>query len=147
MYRIKFHFCKVFELIILNWYSDDLTLCDFKENISTDMCTMVLKETVSYYVNNVCSVFCTFRDVSKAFDRIVYCQLFRLLIKRGIPSVKRFKRLLCNANQRTRLAWNDVYSTMFSVLSQRGWGCQPHYVLLLHTHTHYIHRHTYINFL
>ena len=114
-------FGKVFDLIILNRYSDDLTSCDlqfgFKENRSTDMCTMVLKESVSYYVNNGSSVFCTFLDASKAFDRVAYCQLFRLLIKRGIPAV--IMRFLCNmyVNQRTRLVWNGVYSAMFSVFN------------------------------
>jgi len=88
----------VFDLIILNRYSADLTSCDlqfgFKENRSTDMCTMVLNESVSYYVNNGSSVFCTFLDASKAFDRVAYCQLFCLLIKRGIPAV--IIRFLCN---------------------------------------------------
>jgi len=50
----------VLDLIILNRYSGDLTSCDlqfgFKENRSTDMCTMVLKQSVSYYVNNGSSV-------------------------------------------------------------------------------------------
>ena len=83
----------MFDLIILNRYSDDLTSCDlqfgFKENRSTDMRTMLLKESVSYYVNNGSSVFCTFLDASKAFGRVTYCHIviFRLLIKRGLPAV------------------------------------------------------------
>ena len=111
----------MFDLIILNRYFDDLTICDlqfgFKENRSTDMCTMVLKESISCYVNNGSSVFCTFLDASKSFDRVAYCQLFRLLIKRGIPAV--IIRFLCNmyVNQRTRLVWNSVYSAMFSVFN------------------------------
>ena len=32
----------------------------FKRNRSTNMCTMVLKETVSYYIKNQSSVLCTF---------------------------------------------------------------------------------------
>ena len=75
----------MFDLIILNRYFDDLTSCDLqfgsKENRSTDVCTMVLRESVSYYVNNGSSVFCTFLDASKAFDRVAYCQLFRLLMR------------------------------------------------------------------
>jgi len=30
--------------------------------------------------------FCTFLDASKAFDRVNYCKLFRLLIKRDLPA-------------------------------------------------------------
>jgi len=128
----------VFDLIILNRYSDDLTSCDlqfgFKENRSTDMRTMLLKESVSYYVNNGSSVFCTFLDASKAFDRVAYCQLFRLLIKRGLPAV--IIRFMSNmyVDQKTRLVWNGVYSAMFSVSNgvKQGGGCQSHYVLSLH---------------
>jgi hypothetical protein len=47
---------------------------------------MILKETISYYVSKRCSVFCTFLDASKAFDRVNYCQHFHLLIKHGLPA-------------------------------------------------------------
>jgi len=46
---------------------------------------MILKETMSYYVNNNSMVFYTFLDATKAFDRIHYCKLFRLLSDRGLP--------------------------------------------------------------
>jgi hypothetical protein len=48
---------------------------------------MILKETIAYYVRNQSSVFCTFLDASKAFDRVHYSKLFRLLFKRKLPSV------------------------------------------------------------
>jgi len=32
-------------------------------------------------------LYCTFLDASKAFDRVAYCQMFRLLIKRRLPPV------------------------------------------------------------
>ena len=101
----------MFDLIILDRYSNNLTSCDlqigFKQNKSTDM-FMMLKESVSHYVNNGSSVFCTYLDASKAFDRVAYCQLFCLLIKRGMPAV--IIRFLCNmyVNQMTRLVWNGV---------------------------------------
>jgi len=50
------------------------------------MCTMVLKETVAYYLNKRSPVFCTFLDASKAFDRVNYCKSFRLLNKRDLPA-------------------------------------------------------------
>ena len=50
------------------------------------MCTMVLKETIDYYMSNQFSVYCTFLDASKAFDRVNYSNLFRLLIRRGLPA-------------------------------------------------------------
>jgi len=39
----------------------------------------------AYYVQNQNSVFCTFLDSTKAFDRVNYCKLFKLLVKRELP--------------------------------------------------------------
>jgi len=41
-----------------------------------------MKESIAYYVNNGSSVYCTFPDDSKVFDRVEYSKLFRLLLKR-----------------------------------------------------------------
>jgi len=71
---------KLFDLILLSRYYDRLCSCDlqfgFKSKRSTDMCTMVLKESIAYYVNNGSAVYCTFLDASKAFDRVEYSKLF-----------------------------------------------------------------------
>lgn len=83
-------FGKIFDNIILQRYQSQLASCElqfgFKRNSSTNLCSMVLKETLSYYVNNQTPVFCTFLDASKAFDRVHYCKLFQLLIKRKLPA-------------------------------------------------------------
>ena len=80
-------FCKVFDNVILAKFHDKLCTSDlqfgFKPKSSTNMCIMLHKETISYYVKNQSSVFCTFLDASKAFDRVHFCKLFRLLVKRG----------------------------------------------------------------
>jgi len=55
------------------------------ENSSTNVCTMLLKETDAYYFNKGSSVLCTFLDASKAFDRVNYCNMFRFLIERDLP--------------------------------------------------------------
>jgi hypothetical protein len=57
-------------------YQRQLASCElqlgFKRKSSTNLYSnyMVLKETLSYYVNHQTSVFCTFLDASKAFDKI-----------------------------------------------------------------------------
>jgi len=68
---------------------------------------------MSYYVANDSMVFCTFLDATKAFDRISYCKLFRLLSDRDIPPC--IIRILlvfymCNF---VRIAWNGALSEYF----------------------------------
>ena len=114
-------FNKLFDLILLSRYYCELCSCDlqfgFKPKRSTDMCTMILKESISYYINNNSHVYCTFLDASKAFDRVEYSKLFRLLMKRKLPAV--VLRLLCTMYviHGTRVQWNGVYSEVFEVLN------------------------------
>ena len=79
------------------------------------MCTMVLKESISYYVNNGSSVYCTFLDASKAFDRVEYCKLFRELAHRKLPPI--IIRLLLNMyiGHVICVEWNGIRSVPFSV--------------------------------
>jgi len=48
----------------------------FKPKSSTNMCTMVLKETLLYNISNQSLVHCEFLDASMAFDRVQYCKHF-----------------------------------------------------------------------
>ena len=54
---------------------------------STNIRTMVPKEAMAYYVNNGSSVFCTLLDAIKAFDRVEYVKIFKLLLDRKLPPV------------------------------------------------------------
>ena len=65
---------------------------------------MVLKEAIAYYVNNGSTVYCTMLDATKAFDRVEYCKLFRLLASRDLSSA--WLRVMVNiyTNSRTRIA-------------------------------------------
>ena len=49
------------------------------------MRTMVMKQVISFHVNNGIQVACTFLDATKAFDRFEYCNLFSLLLARQLP--------------------------------------------------------------
>lgn len=114
-------FGKILDLIILRRYSENLASCDlqfgFKPKRSTTMCSMILKEVISFYVNNNSSVNCVFLDASKAFDRVEYGKLFQLLLDRNLPSP--ILRLLLNmyTDQQVRVLWNGVFSLPFSVLN------------------------------
>ena len=63
----------------------------FKQNMSTTHCTYVMMETISHYNANCSNVYALMLDASKAFDRVNYCELFRVLLKRQVsPLVLRF---------------------------------------------------------
>ena len=82
---------------------------------STNMCTMVLKETLSYYNSNQSSVYFTFLDASMAFDRVQYCKLFRLLIRRGLPAcIVKILAVLYTSSQ-VRVLWAGFVSDYFPV--------------------------------
>ncbi len=51
------------------------------------LCTNVCKETVNHYNFNKSIVFVLFLDVTKAFDRVRYCKLFKELINRNVSPV------------------------------------------------------------
>ena len=79
------------------------------------MCTCMVQETVSYFVHEKSNVYGLLLDASKAFDRVNYVKLFRIMLEKGVCP------LICNllldmyVNQRIRLRWNDVYSDFFTV--------------------------------
>jgi len=73
---------------VLDKYSDLLVTSDlqlgFNARRSTNMCSMVLKETISYYVNSQSTLYCTLLDAKKAFGRVEYSRLFRIASFLGI---------------------------------------------------------------
>ena len=112
-------FLKILDHVILMRYHSKLMSSDlqlgFKAKCSTNLCSVILKETMSYYVNNNSRpmVFCTFLDATKAFDRIRYCKLFRLLSDRGIPPC--IIRILLGfyTHNLVRVVWNGILSDYF----------------------------------
>ena len=112
-------FGKIVDLIVLNRYADKLCTSQlqfgFKAKRSTSMCTMLMKESIAYYINNDSSVYCTLLDATKAFDRVQYCKMFRLLLEKGLPPI--CIRLIMNmyTNHSARIAWNGICSPPFSV--------------------------------
>ena len=86
---------KIFDMILLKKHNTNLSTSNnqfgFKENMSTNMCTFVLNETVAYYVKNGSPVYTLFLDASKAFDRLHFVKLFEKLIDKGMcPITVRF---------------------------------------------------------
>ena len=52
----------------------------FKENHSTTMCTVILKEVIQNYIEGHSNVYCCLLDASKAFDKVHYRKLFTTCI-------------------------------------------------------------------
>ena len=110
---------KLLDLIVLSKEEQNLITNDlqfgFKSGASTTMCTTMVRETISYYVNRGSNVYSLVLDATKAFDRVNYCKLFRILLSRNIcPFIC---RLLLNMyiNQKLRVRWGNAYSDEFTV--------------------------------
>ena len=57
----------------------------FKSGHSTDLCIYALSEFIEYFKSRSTSVYVSFLDASKAFDKISHWTLFRKLIDRDMP--------------------------------------------------------------
>jgi uncharacterized protein YerC len=101
--------CKVFDHIILDKHKNSLCSSGlqhgFKKKHSTVTCSFVLQEVIEYYRLNGSTVYNVFLDASRAFDRVHYTKLFKLLLKRNVcPLVIRFL-IVMYTNQSIRVRW------------------------------------------
>ena len=112
-------FSKIFDQVVIDKCKRSLKTSNlqfgFKKNSSTDACTFIVQETVSFYNNNNNNVFCTMIDASKAFDRLAFCSLFKKLIERKFCSLIIRLLLFMYLNQSLSVRWNSTYSSSFSV--------------------------------
>ena len=104
---IKINHCNIFQT------SDNQF--GFKENLSTNMSTFALNETISHYTKNDSPVYALFLDASKAFDRLNYVKLFNKLCNKNMCPIT--LRLLLNMylNKKNQVKWNDKLSQPFNV--------------------------------
>ena len=106
-------FGKVFDVVFYNRYFANLCTSDyqygFKKRHSTNHCTFVVKEVISYGSD---VFFCTL-DMLKAFDKINLVVLFKKLISRDIPL--HMIRLLFDLYYMLSLSvlWNGCLSKRF----------------------------------
>ena len=110
-------FGKVFDVVFYNRYFANLCTSDyqygFKKRHSTNHCTFVVKEVISYYCNNGTDVFSCALDMQKAFDKVNLIVLFKKLISRDIPL--HMIRLLFDLYYMLSLSvlWNGCMSKQF----------------------------------
>ena len=94
--------------------TDDLQF-GFKENTSTITCTQLLIETVEYYNSNNTDCFMLLLDASKAFDRIEYVRLFKLLRDRNMCPIVLRLIITMYISQKMQVRWGEIVSSQFSV--------------------------------
>ncbi len=112
---------KVLDWIMLLKESTSLGSSDlqfgFKQGVSTTQCNFVMLETISHYNYNRSNVNVLLLDATKAFDRVHYCKVFKLLIDKGMPPL--IIRLLIfmynNKKQKLQVKWGTHPSPMFEV--------------------------------
>ena len=110
---------KLLDHIILEKEAKNLMTNDlqfsFKPGLSTTMCSTMVRETISYFVNRNTNVYGLVLDATKAFDRLNYCKLFRVLLSRNVNPL--ICRLLLNMyiDQKLRVKWENTLSDSFTV--------------------------------
>jgi hypothetical protein len=106
---------KLFDIVILMRNTEALVTSDmqfaFKPKLGTTMCTLIIKEIVTYYMQNDATVAGCVLDATKAFDRVRFDRLFQLLVKRNMNDLRALKDLYLR--QCTRTMWNGHYSDYF----------------------------------
>jgi Reverse transcriptase (RNA-dependent DNA polymerase) len=106
---LRYVSCKLFDNAILHIFHDKLCSSElqfsFKSKNSTNICTMVLEETISYYIKHQSSVYCTFLDASKAFNHLSYSKLFRLLVIGGLLACVTGVLINLYAGNDVRILW------------------------------------------
>ena len=111
--------CKLLDMFMLKRESSNLSTSHlqfgFKEKLSSSMATAIVTETIDYYQAKGGSVYALALDATKAFDRVEYCELFRVLMKRGFNPL--YTRLLLQmyVNQSIRVKFNGTHSDYFNV--------------------------------
>ena len=110
---------KVFEHVLKSQFSEFLQTSTlqfgFKKKSSTVHAIYCLKQTVSYYINNKSSVYCSFLDASKAFDRLVHSGLFLKMIERKVPLAFLNVIMFWHDGLSCQVKWDNHFSDWFFI--------------------------------
>lgn len=110
---------KLFDLIVMNKEAESLSTSSFqfgfKKGSSTTQCTYTLIETINHYKYNRSNVHLVLLDASKAFDRVNYTKLFRLLLSRDISPLVLRMLIQLYTKQELSVRWNQASSCPFKV--------------------------------
>ena len=105
-------------VIILIWgdkLGSDSLQFGFKENVSTTQCSWRVSEVAAHYVRSGKPVIATLLDCSKAFDKCEFVQLFRKLLKKGLPTVVVRMLIFIYREQVAWVRWGSEKSATFRI--------------------------------
>jgi len=110
---------KLLEMVMLSRLEEYLWTTDnqfgFKKNLSTDLCIYTLRECIEFYKSRNTTIFVTFLDASKAFDRLHHWTLFRKLCKRGAKAYLVRIIMYWYRSQEMHVRWGRTLSDPFNV--------------------------------
>ena len=87
----------------------------FKKGHSTEMCIYVLKEMIEFYKSCNTSVFVTFLDASKAYDKIDHWLLYDKLLHNDVPIFIVKILVYWYSHQEMFIRWGNSCSNKFYV--------------------------------
>ena len=110
---------KVLESVILMKCEEYLFTSDnqfgFKAQHSTEFCIYSFLEFIDYYKKRNTTVFVTFLDASKAFDRVNYWMLFSKLVDKYVPLFIVKLLVFWYTKQEMKVRWGNTISSSFKV--------------------------------
>ena len=110
---------KIFDLVILEVFSEFLQLDDlqfsYQSDVSTSMCTWIAVESISYFLRNGNEVYTCLMDMSKAFDTVQHSHLFKKLLDQGMPPIVVRYVLVSYKYQKANVRWNGEESRFFGI--------------------------------
>lgn len=110
---------KIIDYVLINELENRLATSSYqfayKSGLSTSLCSFLMAETIQYYRSRGSNVYMLSLDATKAFDRVQYSKLFKLLISREVcPLIIRFILNIYLISSAV-VKWNEMESKAFSI--------------------------------
>ena len=98
-----------------NIYAPGQISLDLRKRMELSYVLYTLREYIELYRKRSTTVFVTFLDASKAFDRLDHWLLFQKLIKRKVPLFVVWLLIVWYLRQSMHIRWGNTFSTSFCV--------------------------------
>ena len=110
---------KLLDIVILLLEGDKLSFSElqfaYQANVSTTVCSWAVTSVVDYFNTTGTTVYGAAMDMSKAFDMVEWCELFRTLLDKDVECVFLRLMLFIYTHQKCSVKWCGESSASFSV--------------------------------